>query len=413
MKVETLRALRAIDWDFAVPRSGYVAPPHWYPGTFIPALSDALIEALTPVGGAVFDPYGGIGTTGWSALRLARSCHVADVNPIALLTSYATTSLLALARTNPGYAHEALGSLGRLIGKNDDLFGSGDPQGVQRLDEMVLLTCFPHPTMLLKRVVAGPPVWEALRQWFATETLTAFEALFAALAQVDSTYIRLLGLCMISAIARSVSSQHASWGHIADNVRPRGLTHKNVHVAITRWLKRAKAFVTQPLLEVGSTKPPHTTIHSRDWSKPTEAGETNLDLLLTSPPYADAIDYTLAQRLSLYLLGYNDQSILNLVAGEIGARRKRFKKTSRSEWSEQLCAALSDQVTWLKPEGSIVLLLPHKDSGRSAGEEDLKKCLDQLGWRLFFERDRSIHQSYTRQSWTSIKQETILGFTRN
>jgi hypothetical protein len=80
--------------------------------------------------------------------------------------------------------------------------------------------------------------------------------------------------------------------------------------------------------------------------------------------------------------------------------------------SEQLCIALETQVTWVKPAGAICLVLPHKDSGRSAGEDDLKATLARLGWEQFFEKDRSIHQSHTRQFWTSIKKETILGFRK-
>ena len=414
MKGDVVRALSAIDWDFAGPRSGYAAPLHWYPGTFVPALSDALIEALTPVGGTVFDPYCGIGTAGWSASRTSRSCHLADVNPIALLGAYATTSLLTLTRTDRNWVNAALGALGCLIGRNEDLFGPIETREVPQLDQIVDQTCAPAPATMLAQIVAGPPVWDALRCWFDPETLTHLEALVGTLAQSKSVYVQLLGLCMVSATARNLSSQHASWGHIADNVRPRELKQQNVATATIRWLKRAKTFLAQPMIlgrpDIDAQIRPH--VHLRDWSKPNSPGAGEADLLVTSPPYADAIDYTLAQRLSLYLLGYDDEAILALVFGEIGARRKRFRSVSRVDWSELLCIALRDQVTWLKPEGAVCLVLPHKDHGRGAGEGDLKVSLEKLGWRLYFERDRSIHQAHARQSWTSIKQETILVFAR-
>jgi DNA modification methylase len=136
------------------------------------------------------------------------------------------------------------------------------------------------------------------------------------------------------------------------------------------------------------------------------------DLLLTSPPYADAIDYSLSQRLSLYLLGYKDKEIGAFVASEIGARRKRFMSSSRTSWSDELVGAIKRQAAGVKDEGTICLVLPHKDSGRSNGEENIKAALEAMGWSIVFERDRSIHQSHTRQSWTSIKQETIIVFVR-
>ncbi len=415
MKPVVLRTLNAIDWDFATPRSGYVAPPHWYPGTFIPALSDALVEALTPQGGTVFDPYGGIGTSGWSAIRLGRSCHIADINPVALLVAFATNSLLALSRADAQRTELALAALSRTIGRKDDLFGIDEPlANLSGIDGLIERICSPAPSELLAQIVVGPPKWELLQDWIAPETLSEIMRLMDAVTMSDSEYIQLLGLCMLSAIARSVSSQHASWGHIADNVRPKVMVSQNVHGAGTRWLNRARAFAsskTMPLIEAAIAPSPH--IHLRDWSAPAPPGPGDADLLLTSPPYADAIDYTLAQRLSLYMLGYDDAAIARLVSGEIGARRKRFKSVSRSDWSKQLCKALQGQVTWLKPGGAVCLVLPHKDSGRSAGEDDLKTTLEMLGWKLVFEKDRSIHQSHTRQSWTSIKKETILAFAAN
>jgi hypothetical protein len=409
-----LRTLRAIDWDFARPRSGYVPPPHWYPGTFVPALSDALIEALTPVGGKVFDPYGGIGTTGWSAIRTGRSCHVADVNPVASLISYATTTLLALRRSDSNRAYAALGALGQAVGRNDDLFGEGGAEIDRGIDDLVGAVSSPEPADLLASLIVGPPNLKALGAWIAPETLNDIDKLSEALNRSQAAYVRLLGYCMLSAVLRSVSSQHASWGHIADNVLPREMTAHSVTAATTRWLKRTKAFVGQAMLPVADDPAaPLVSIHRRNWSVRAADGPADADLLLTSPPYADAIDYTLAQRLSLYLLGHNDASIRGLVVDEIGARRKRTKSTSRAIWSELLCSALIEQVSWLKPKSSVCLVLPHKDSGRSGGETDLKVTLERLGWDLAFEQDRSIHQSHTRQSWTSIKKETILVFDRD
>lgn len=411
MNGATLRTLRAIDWDFALPRSGYVAPPHWYPGTFVPALSDALIEALVPEGGAVFDPYCGIGTTGWSAMRTGRSSHLADINPVAILVAYVTGSLLALKREDSAGATSALGAVSQSIGRNDDLYGASEAAGGPELDQRMSELCSPSPDEIIAKVVIGEPRWDLLRTWIAEETLADLATLVGNVTRSNSSYVRLLGLCMSSSIARNVSSQHASWGHIADNVRPRQMTAQNVHAATTRWLKRTKAFSEMAMVPGrGGASAPRPTVHVRNWSRAGSLSAGNCDLLLTSPPYADAIDYTLAQRLSLYILGYDDKAISGLVAGEIGARRKRGNKTSRPDWSHQLCTALVEQVTWLKPMSAVCLVLPHKDSGRSLGEEGMKATLEALGYRLFFKQNRSIHQSHTRQSWTSIKKETIFVF---
>jgi hypothetical protein len=149
-----------------------------------------------------------------------------------------------------------------------------------------------------------------------------------------------------------------------------------------------------------------------DWLSNAPIGDTESDLLLTSPPYADAIDYHLSQRLSLYLLGYNDEEIAMLVSAEIGARRKRFNSTSRDTWSSSIVKAIRVQASQVQDRGSICLILPHRDSGRSAGEDGVRSELETIGWHVVFERDRSIHQAHTRQSWTSIKQEKIIVFSK-
>ena len=252
-----------------------------------------------------------------------------------------------------------------------------------------------------------------MEPWMATETLAELKLLVSRVQHLRGDFVRLVGFSMISASARTISSQHASWGHIADNVRPREFRIQSVTAAAARWLSRSKKFFSQPLqrTSVHGDQRHLAAVHKRDWSTDTLPGPGSIDLLLTSPPYADAIDYTLAQRLSLYFLGYDDEVIKQLVAHEIGARRKRFKADSRSNWSRQLCVALESQVTWLRPGGTVCLVLPHKESGRRSGEEELRTTLEALGWRLLFERDRSIHQAHTRQSWTSIKRETILVFS--
>jgi hypothetical protein len=411
---EIIRTLRGIDWDFASSRAGYVAPPHWYPGTFIPELTLALIDAIAPPGGMVFDPYCGIGTTGWSALRTGRSCQLADANPVAILVSYTSNALLVLARQYPEVARQAVSDLAGLAKDNNDLLGGGDGGHLTpEIDERVIELCEPSPGSLLDDIVVGSPNMEPLEIWFEGSTLETVETVITSFRTADSKFVELLGLSMISAVARTLSSQHASWGHIADNVKPKEFRRQNVQAAMSQWMKRTVSFVFQPMLHSESDRANRpVSLMRRDWSTSQPDSYGIADLLLTSPPYADAIDYTLSQRLSLYLLGYDDYRIQRLVASEIGARRKRFKSGSRSTWSDELCTAMLEQVRCVKPSGVVCIVLPHKDSGRRNGEADIKLALGGQGWIPFFERDRSIHQSHTRQSWTSIKRETIVAFAR-
>lgn len=93
---------------------------------------------------------------------------------------------------------------------------------------------------------------------------------------------------------------------------------------------------------------------------------------------------------------------------EIGSRRKRFKSDFEQQWATDIAIALRKQLDFVNKPGVVVIVLPHKDSGRKMGRTSLDHILKSMGWKLVFSVDRSIRQLRTRQSWTSIKKETVL-----
>ncbi|KRR23602.1 hypothetical protein CQ13_06120 [Bradyrhizobium retamae] len=219
---------------------------------------------------------------------------------------------------------------------------------------------------------------------------------------------------MVSSIARQLSSQTKSWGHIADNVLPHELVEKDVQRAANDWLQRTAKRIEryEPLGNVSAMKP-LCYVRELDWLS---ADEITLPehprLLVTSPPYAGAIDYTLAQRLSFYLLGANDDEVKRLCSIESGARRKRFNKQHIAEWSGELSRSVERQISIMEAPAVAAFVMPHKDHGRDRGETDLKSVMTAHGWKIEFEKHRSIRQVRARQSWTSIKRETILIFEK-
>src|SRR5689334_18616230 len=90
------RQLAQIDWDFVTGDEIEAGGIHWYPGSFVPGLPGALIEALTMPNDTVFDPYGGAGTTAIAAIARGRGIICCDINPVAVLSSFAAAGLLAL-----------------------------------------------------------------------------------------------------------------------------------------------------------------------------------------------------------------------------------------------------------------------------------------------------------------------------
>lgn len=418
MDPRRLRQLAAVDWDFVMSTETAAAGVHWYPGSFVPDLPGALIEALSGVGDSVIDPYGGVGTTSIAAVARGRSAICCDINPIAVLSSFIGITLIALRFEKPDLYEAVFENLKAIVEASGNMQPSLTLTGrfdTQRIDDQIAVISDRHAEQVYRDIVAGPPMVDALRPWYDQETLSQLLDLMERVSGIkESCYLKLVGFGMISAVARQLSSQTRSWGHIADKVYPDIFQGKNVVKASTGWLRRTYNRLNQiKQLAPLPDRRPFFSPRLVDWSdRSAEVGSDGAHLLVTSPPYAGAIDYALSQRLSLYLLGRDDEAVSLLSNREMGARRKRFARGHIAVWASDISLALDLQLGMLTDGAHAVFVMPHKDSGRDQGEDALRRTMADKGWRLAFERNRSIRQTRARQSWTSIKQETILIFER-
>ena len=98
---DTLRQLGIVDWDFIEHHDLNLSAMHWYPGSFAPGLPGVLIDLLSKPGDMVFDPFCGIGTTAVSSLLRGRNSLSCDLNPVGVMSGFATTGLLALLVSEP------------------------------------------------------------------------------------------------------------------------------------------------------------------------------------------------------------------------------------------------------------------------------------------------------------------------
>jgi hypothetical protein len=263
-------------------------------------------------------------------------------------------------------------------------------------------------------LVSERPARHCLAPWYGKNTLRRIIQLRNRFVKHPSSCVSAVGLTMVSSIARQLSSQNKSWGHVADNVFPATRAEKDVRKAAVDWLRRTVNRVERSLkqqLDVPSSSRPLCYVREFNWLSGRELDlPERPQLLVTSPPYAGAIDYTLAQRLSLYILGADEAAIMKLCLSESGARRKRFNKSHVAMWSHEVKMAVERQLAMMSAPAFAAFVMPHKDHGRDLGEVELKALMSSEGWSLEFEKHRSIRQVRARQSWTSIKRETILVF---
>ncbi|MDE3098723.1 MAG: site-specific DNA-methyltransferase [Verrucomicrobiota bacterium] len=415
MTPNLLRQLEAVDWDFPRINSEATGAFHWYPGTFPPQLPGTLIEALTREGELVFDPYGGIGTTVVEALRLGRKAWHVDQCPIGYLTAYVTSGLILSKAVDPTMYISTIAAVERIFGGKtfeNDLFSFANESAIDSVMDHLMR---PAPQEVFAEMRATlPSKWSLLAPWYEPNTLQEIKKLFGKILNSElSSLGKLFGLVMLSATLRIASSQNRSWGHVADNVLPDEFTIKNVGELCRRWLSRVGGMLNRSQVCPLSAKHRRAVqfwASCHDWRSDSAlkvGPKSKINALITSPPYANAIDYTRAQRLSLYLFGFNEKAITTMGHSEIGARRKRSNSLSESIWAAELASALEKQVSFLADDGSVSIVLPHEDHGREAGAIHMGETLNTLGWVNIFKKDRSIRQGRTRQCWTSIKRETI------
>lgn len=413
-----IRQLEALDWDFPIGLQGSSKSIHWYPGTFPAELPSTLIQALSKPGNVIFDPYGGVGTTALEALRQQRRALLIECNPVAVLISYVSGGLILLKAIDKALPFILIDMVRRIVDCNNPKEGESgrlatDSHLAAVIDGYLSKMVSPKPRMFAKDYQTEP-IWSELSCWIEKNTLCDIKQLFCALNEAPlGQFGRLVGLVMISAILKSISSQTKSWGHIADNVRPKEFERKNVFLQCNKWLSRTKSILTKTdvaELDIAEISTPRYWIAKHDWnrrSRPKTSFKQAASLIITSPPYGGAIDYTFAQRLSLYLLGFSNELIGQLSNAEIGARRRRFTALSRDSWADNLKTSMDKQVLYLDEKSYIALVLPHKDTNRGIGATLIEKLLLGKAWQKAFEVDRSIRQRKARQSWTSIMKETI------
>ncbi len=421
ISARTRRQLEQVDWDFSEHLHGTSKTIHWYPGTYPADIPTTIIQALSKPNDLIFDPYGGVGTTAIEAVRQARKAWLVEANPIGCLVSYVSCGVLFLKAFKNELLLLLISYLRALLNTNSNEIryqylietesGIGD-----EIDKFLEKYVRPIPKEL-DLFFQKKPVISHLSPWYDKQTLHDILTLLHAINDTPiGAFGRLLGKTMISAIIRASSSQTQSWGHIADNVCPKEFLRKDVIRLAQNWITRFEGVVNKTqvtLLPPDSTQEPRLWITLHNWALPNPPPIIPIDmstLMVTSPPYAGAIDYTLSQRLSLYLFGYIDTEIIKLSREEFGARRKRYQSNSLEVWAKELANALGNQLEFMKKPSYAAFVLPHKDAGRDVGIQVLEDRLAKLGWEKSIKIDRSIRQVRARQSWTSIKKETLYIF---
>ena len=256
---------------------------HPFPARMAPELVHEALE-IVPEGGRVLDPMCGSGTVPRAVVEAGHKCIGVDIDPLAVMMSQVWTS-----RLDPeSIAVDAVD----LVQKAESLH----PSTVQR------------PTDLETR--------KFISFWFAPKQEDELARLTTVLRRRDMSTKHALTIALSRIIVSKKMMASLAWD--TSHSRPHRVAEENDFDVYDGFRRSAQLVARrlQPERIVGEA-----SIRLGDARALDGIGKNEFDLVLTSPPYLNAIDYIRGHRLSLVWMGYVMAVLRKTRASSVGAER--------------------------------------------------------------------------------------------
>ncbi|MGA2286039.1 MAG: DNA methyltransferase, partial [Dehalococcoidia bacterium] len=286
-----LRARLLGDLSFSGHDTAYASHnTHAFAAKFPPQLPRAFIEELTDAGEVVLDPMAGSGTALVEAAMAGRIGIGIDLDPLAVAICSAKTNFL-----DP----EAVALLGEGVSDYARLILANEGPGYHEKS----LSGFDDESR------------KFIQYWFEAGTICELAALREAIEKlVEHPYRRLFDVVFSSIII--TKSGGVSLARDLAHTRPHKVTDKRIKNAVDVFREKLEK-VNRALVSAADW--PGTAHVLRSDSRSLPLGNETADLIVTSPPYANAIDYMRAHKFSLVWLGHAVGTLSKMRRTYIGA----------------------------------------------------------------------------------------------
>lgn len=304
--------------DRCVDKSAYTHGLHPYPAKFIPHIPRQLIAAYSRPGETIWDPMCGSGTSLVEAALGGRNAIGSDINPIAILSSKAKTTPL------PSRSRDELRGLLLRIRVSATVWPGGRPD-------------------------RRPPVPEFHNRdhWFSARATHELGLILQDIESLETDAARRLARCAFSAIIVAASNQE---GETRWRARPQTLEPGAVLARFAAKLRASLAAVesygrrARADIEVARWD-------ARDCGMPGE----KVDLVVTSPPYANTHDYYLYNKLRMFWLGEDVKAVQD---AEIGSRNRHSDRGAGiRDYLDSMARAMRRMKGALRHGGRLVLVV--------------------------------------------------------
>ena len=288
------------DLDFHGESSSYTTHTiHAFAAKFPPQLPRTFIKQLTHPGDTVLDPMVGSGTTVLEATLLGRRAIGVDLDPLAVRVSRVKTRAVD---------HEHLRVAGDSVVANASML---------LMDKVAL-------EMEIERRF-DPATRDFLDYWFTPETQRELLALLLSIEDEPDTEVREVLEVVFSSIIITKSGGVSLARDLA-HTRPHRVAGKVIQSAITQFRIRLRKSLTALLALPADALP--VALHHAD-TRQLPIDDESVDLVITSPPYANAIDYMRAHKFSLVWFGEPISELSALRSTYIGSDKQSRRHRRR------------------------------------------------------------------------------------
>lgn len=358
--------LSEIDWSFTNEDTRYLSHDlHPYPAKFIPQIPANLVRALSLRGEVVWDPFGGCGTTALESLFMGRRAVSTDLNELAtLITSAKCTSLSPEQR-------EEIRGLSRRVRM---LSAARD------IEEILAKTWE-------KSKKHVPPI-PNLQTWFCPVATRELAFLREEINTISDCSPRVFALVVFSSIIVAVSNQDSETRYARrERDAKEGDVLRLFSIALDNSLMRHEQ--TERFL--GYRTAVVRTVDVGQIDRSDILAPESVDLVVTSPPYANSTDYHLYHRFRLFWLGFDPR---NLAKREIGSHlRHQREKRGFDLYEEEMSEALGQILTRIRPGRYAALILGDSvfDGALINASSTIMGLAEDMGYEIVGNFRRPVH----------------------